>query len=63
MTYNLGNGLVAVTFFGEFVERYLGFVAFLLDVIQNDRELIRRHEPGEHGYGVAFRVQEDERGV
>lgn len=34
-----------------------------MDVIQNDRELIGRHEPGEHGYGLAFRVQEDERRV
>ena len=46
--------LVTVTPFGEIVERYLGFVTLLLDVIQNSRELLRRHEPGEHGYWLAF---------
>ena len=55
--------LVAVTLFGEIVERYLSFVAFLLDVIQNSGELFRRHEPGEHGYWLARRVQKDERRV
>jgi hypothetical protein len=46
--------LVAVALFGEIVERYLSFVALLLDVIQNSGELFRRHEPGEHGYWLAF---------
>ena len=46
--------LVTVALFGEIVERYLSFVALLLDVIQNSRELFRRHEPGEHGYWLAF---------
>ena len=46
--------LVTVTPFGEIVEGYLGFVTLLLDVIQNSRELLRRHEPGEHGYWLAF---------
>lgn len=55
--------LVAVTPFAEIVERYLSFVAFLLDVIQNSGELIGRHEPGEHGYWRARRVQKDERWV
>ena len=55
--------LVAVTLFGEIVERYLSFVAFLLDVIQNSGELIGRHEPGEHGYWLTRRVQKDERRV
>ena len=55
--------LVAVTPFAEIVERYLSFVAFLLDVIQNSGELIGRHESGEHGYWLARRVQKDERRV
>ena len=55
--------LVTVTPFGEIVERYLSFVALLLDVIQNSGELIGRHEPGEHGYWLARRVQKDERRV
>ena len=46
--------LVTVTPFGEIVKRYLSFVALLLDVVQNSRELFRRHEPGEHGYWLAF---------
>ena len=46
--------LVTVALFGEIVERYLSFVALLLDVIQNSGELFRRHEPGEHGYWLAF---------
>ena len=46
--------LVTVAPFGEIGERYLSFVALLLDVIQNSRELLRRHEPGEHGYWLAF---------
>ena len=48
------EGLVTITPFGEIVERYLSFVALLLDVIQNSGELFRRHEPGEHGYWLAF---------
>ena len=55
--------LVTVALFGEIVERYLSFVAFLLDVIQNSGELIGRHEPREHGYWLARRVQKDERRV
>ncbi len=46
--------LVTGTPFGKIVERYLGFVTLLLDVIQNSGELVRRHEPGEHGYWLAF---------
>ena len=48
--------LVTVTPSGEIVERYLSFVALLLDVIQNSGELVGRHEPGEHGYWLARRV-------
>ena len=55
--------LVAVTLFGEIVERYLSFVALLLDVIQNSGELIGRHEPREHGFWLARRVQKDERRI
>ena len=55
--------LVTVTPFGEIVERYLSFVTLLLDVIQNSGELLGRHEPGEHGYWLARRVQKDERRV
>ena len=46
--------LVTVTALGEIGERYLSFVALLLDVIQNSRELLGRYEPGEHGYWLAF---------
>ena len=49
-----GQDLVTVTPLGEIVERYLSFIALLLDVIQNSRELLRRHEPGEHSYWLAF---------
>ena len=55
--------LVTVTPSGEIVERYLSLVALLLDVIQNSGELVGRHEPGEHGYWLARRVQKDERRV
>jgi hypothetical protein len=54
MTYNLGNDLITVTPLGEIVKRDLSFVALLLDVIQNSRELVRRHESGEHCYWLAF---------
>jgi hypothetical protein len=61
--YNWELGLVTVPFLGEIVERYLSFVAFLLDVIQNSRELIGRHEPGEHGYWLASRLEKDKGGI
>jgi hypothetical protein len=49
-----GDALLAVTFLSEVVERYLSFVALFKDVIQNSGELLGRHEPGEHGYWLAF---------
>ena len=57
------QGLVAVAPLGEIVERYLGFIALLLDVAQHSCELIGRHEPGKHCYGLPSRIEKDESGV